>query len=323
MERPRELPADAIHERRRRLQAIALMCGACACFACLDASAKFLTGHIDILQVVWARYASAFVLTFLVSNPLTRPGLVVTTRPVLQIGRSLLLLFSTLLNVLALRYLQLDQTVSILFSTPFFVALLSGFVLGEWAGWRRWTAIAIGFFGVLLIARPGMGGMHPAALLCVAGAICYSVYNISTRVLARTDSNETTLFYSNFVGTVAALPALPFVWTTPHDSIVIVLMVLIGALGSFGHYLLIAAHRLGFRDRARALHLQPAGLGNDGRLSRVRATAERMDACRRGNRDRLGALHSLPRAQAKGLAAPLALVTSPPAGRGRQPQAAG
>jgi drug/metabolite transporter (DMT)-like permease len=117
-----------------------------------------------------------------------------------------------------LRYLQLDQTVSILFSTPFFVTLLSGFVLGEWAGWRRWTAIAIGFSGVLLIARPGMGGMHPAALLCVAGAICYSVSNISTRVLSRTDSTETTLFYSNFVGSVAVLPALPFVWKTPHGA---------------------------------------------------------------------------------------------------------
>jgi drug/metabolite transporter (DMT)-like permease len=105
MERPREITADALHERRRRLRAIALMCGACACFACLDASAKFLQGHIDTLQVVWARYASAFFLTFLVSNPLTRPGLIVTMRPALQIGRSLLLLFSTLLNILALRYL--------------------------------------------------------------------------------------------------------------------------------------------------------------------------------------------------------------------------
>src|SRR5207244_12187914 len=103
IERP-QLSVDPVRERRRRLQAIALMCGACACFACLDASAKFLNGHLDTLQVVWARYASAFALTFLVSNPLTRPGLVVTTRPVLQIGRSLLLLFSTLLNVLALRY---------------------------------------------------------------------------------------------------------------------------------------------------------------------------------------------------------------------------
>lgn len=241
---PSGITAEALSERRRRLRAIALMCGACACFACLDASAKFLNGHIDSLQVVWARYASAFFLTFLISNPLTRPRLIATTRPMLQIGRSLLLLFSTLLNVLALKYLQLDQTVSILFSTPFFVTLLSGFLLGEWAGWRRWAAIGVGFSGVLLIARPGFGGMHPAALLCVAGAICYSFYNVSTRVLARTDSNETTLFYSNFVGTVAALPALPFVWTTPHDPVVIALMVLIGAFGSFGHYLLIVAHRL-------------------------------------------------------------------------------
>jgi drug/metabolite transporter (DMT)-like permease len=239
-----QLTADASHERRRRLQAIALMCGACACFACLDTSAKFLNGYLDTLQVVWARYTSAFLLTLIVSNPLTRPGLIVTNRPRLQLGRSALLLGSTLLNIYALRYLQLDQALSILFSTPFFVTLLSGILLGEWAGWRRWTAIGVGFLGVLMVIRPGMGGLHPAALLSLAGAVCYAVYNISTRVLSRTDSTETTLFYSNLVGTLGMLPALPLVWRTPHDPVVIASMILIGAFGSVGHYLLIAAHRL-------------------------------------------------------------------------------
>src|SRR5262249_13826019 len=67
---------------------------------------------------------------------------------------------------------------------------------------------------------------------------------ITTRILARTDSNETTLFYSNIVGALALLPVVPFVWTTPSDPLVIALMVATGAMGSFGHYLLIAAHRL-------------------------------------------------------------------------------
>jgi drug/metabolite transporter (DMT)-like permease len=230
--------------RRQRLTGIALMCGAVACFACLDATGKYLNHHMDTMQVVWSRYTGAFLLALIVSNPINRPGLLVTRRPFLQIGRSALLLLSTALNFFALRYLQLDEALSILFSTPFIVAVLCGPLLGEWVGWRRWTAIAVGFFGVLLVTRPGFGGTHPAALLSLGSAVCYAVYVISTRVLARTDSNETTLFYSNLVGTVAMLPVIPFVWSTPESGLIVVLMVLIGALGSMGHYLLIVGHRL-------------------------------------------------------------------------------
>jgi drug/metabolite transporter (DMT)-like permease len=102
----------------------------------------------------------------------------------------------------------------------------------------------VGFLGVLVVTRPGAGSFQPAALLSLTAALCYALYSIATRVLARTDSNETTLFYSNIVGALALLPVVPFVWTTPSDPLVIALMVATGAMGSFGHYLLIAAHRL-------------------------------------------------------------------------------
>lgn len=220
------------------------MCGAVACFACLDATAKYLNNHMDTLQVVWARYASAFVLALVIYNPVSHPGLMRTTRPVLQVARSALLLGSTFLNFFAIRYLQLDQALAIMFSTPFIVAILAGPVLGEWVGWRRWTAIMVGFAGVLLVARPGAGGVHPAAILSLGGAICYAIYGISTRVLARTDSNETTLFYSNLVGALAMMPVLPFVWSKPDSLLIAALMVVIGAFGSMGHYFLIAGHRL-------------------------------------------------------------------------------
>jgi drug/metabolite transporter (DMT)-like permease len=235
---------DAFHQRRQRLIGIALMCGAVAMFACLDATGKYLLRYMDPLQVVWARYLGAFLLALIFLNPITRPKIMLTARPYMQVGRSALLLVSTALNFFALRYLQLDEALAILFSTPFLVALLCGPLLGEWVGWRRWTAIAVGFLGVLLVARPGFGGIHPAALLSLGGAVCYAFYAISTRVLARTDSNETTLFYSNLVGAVAMLPIIPFVWTAPASALVVVLMVLTGAFGSAGHYLLICAHRL-------------------------------------------------------------------------------
>ena|SRR6516165_148083 len=95
-----------------------------------------------------------------------------------------------------------------------------------------------------LSRRSGVGTFHPAALLSLACALLYAIYSIMTRILARTDSNATTLFYSNIVGAVALIPALPFIWTTPTDPLIITLMVMIGAVGGFGHYLLIAAHRL-------------------------------------------------------------------------------
>ncbi len=237
-------PADAALERRQRLQGIALMCGAVAGFACIDSAAKYLNHHMDVLQVVWARYTFAFLFSVFISNPFTRPALMRTSRPWLQIGRSTLVLVSTILNVIALLYLQLDQTVSIMFATPFLVAALAGPMLGEWIGPRRWAAISVGFLGVIVVMRPGAGGIHPAAILTVIGTCMYAIYIISTRVLARTDSTETTLFYSNVVGFVAMTFALPFVWTTPTDPVVMVMMVAVGGFGALGHFLLIAAHRL-------------------------------------------------------------------------------
>jgi drug/metabolite transporter (DMT)-like permease len=231
-------------ERRQRLTGIALMCGAVACFACLDSSAKFLSRDMSVIQVVWARYAGAFVLAFVLSNPFNHPGLVESRRPFLQIGRSLALLVSSFLNFLALRYLQLDQALAITFSAPFLVALLAGPVLDEWVGLRRWVAIGVGFFGVLVVTRPGFGSIHPAALLSLAAAFTLAFYNVATRLLARSDSSGTTLFYSNFVGFIATTPLLPLVWTPPRGAVDVILMIAVGAFGAIGHYLLIVAHRL-------------------------------------------------------------------------------
>ena len=232
------LPANA------RLTGIALMCGATLFFTGIDTSAKYLNYYMDTVQVVWARYLGAFLVGFMFFNPLTEPGLMNTKRPWLQIVRSALLLFSTILNIFALRYLQLDETMSILFATPLLVAVFSIPFLGERIGPRRWAAIVVGFIGVLIITRPGFGHMHPAAFLTVAGTFCFALYNISTRILSTTDSSGTTLFYSNLFGAVVMSMAVPFVWTWPNGWFQIALMVIMGACGAFGHYLLIAAHRL-------------------------------------------------------------------------------
>ena len=231
-------------QRRQRLTGIALMCGAVALFACLDTTAKYLNPHMSSLQIAWARYTSAFVLTLIVSNPLTHPALLRSKRPKLQITRSLLLVASTALNFIALRWLQLDEALSIIFTFPFIVAIVSGPMLGEWIGWRRWSAICVGFGGVLLITRPGFGGMHPAALITLVGTICYGFYAVITRIVSRVDSNQTSLFYVNFIGALVMLPVIPFVWTTPESWPIALMMLGTGVLGSAGHFLLISGHRL-------------------------------------------------------------------------------
>src|SRR5688572_3422307 len=123
-----QLPAA--DDVRARLLGIGLMCAALFFFACLDTVAKWLTTSLPILEVVWARYASHFFIALLVVNPWTMPGLMKTQRPWLQIGRSALLFASTACNFVALRYLQLDQTATISFTTPFIIALLAGPLLG-------------------------------------------------------------------------------------------------------------------------------------------------------------------------------------------------
>ena len=232
------MPANA------RIKGIALMCAAVLCFTGIDTSAKYLNHYMDTLQVVWARYLGAFLIGLIVVNPFFMPGSLRTTRPWLQLGRSALLLFSTILNIFALRYLQLDETMSILFATPLLVAALSIPFLGESIGPRRWAAIIVGFCGILIITRPGVGNMHPAMLLTVLGTICYAIYSISTRVLSTTDSSGATLFYSGLFGAVVMSFVLPFVWSWPGGPLQIAVMVLMGTCGALGHYLLILAHRL-------------------------------------------------------------------------------
>jgi drug/metabolite transporter (DMT)-like permease len=239
---PVTLRAAAVSERRGRLIGIGLMCGALICFSCLDTSAKWLNRSVDPLFTVWWRYTASIVLVTIFINPVTTPGVLRTRRPWLQAARSVLLFVSTALNFFALKYLQLAQTTSILFATPLLVALLSGPILGERVGPRRMAAIAVGFLGVLVVTRPGLGTMHPAVILSLCGTVAYALYSISTRVLAASDSSATTMVYSGLAGVALMTPVLPIVWTTPGTLTMWLLLVGVGAFGAFGHWLLILAH---------------------------------------------------------------------------------
>jgi drug/metabolite transporter (DMT)-like permease len=237
--------------RRQRLVGIGLMCAALICFSCLDATAKWLNRSFDPLLTVWWRYAASVVLVSFLINPWSKPGVIRTNRFWLQVTRSMLLFLSTVANFIALQYLQLAETISIIFSTPLMVALIAGPLLGEWVGPRRLVAIGVGFIGVLIITRPGMG-MHPAILLSVAGSVAYALYAITTRILAAHDSSQTTMVYSGLAGFALMTPLLPWLWATPSSPTAWILFLSLGFYGAFGHWLLILAHA-----RAPAAILSP------------------------------------------------------------------
>ena len=128
------------------------MCIAPVFFAGLDATGKVLAGTgVDPLLTTFMRYAVNVTLVTAFINPVTRPGVSRSRRLPLQILRSLLLFGSTALNFLALRSLQLAETISIQFAAPLTVALLAGPLLGEWSSRMRLAAVAAGFVGVLVI----------------------------------------------------------------------------------------------------------------------------------------------------------------------------
>lgn len=241
MAAPRSFTVEPIiHEP---LRGILLMVCAVSTFSLLDTTAKYLVQTYPVGQVVWARYVGHVVLAAALLLPLHGRSLLVTQRPGLQVLRSLFLFGSTCANFGALQFLQLAETSSILFSTPFMVAMLAVPLLGEHIGPRRWAAIGIGFFGVLIVIRPGLGLVHWAASLSLLCALFGACYQITTRKLAGVDRAVTTQFYSALVGALAITPLAPFIWRTP-DIEGAVLMLCLGALGGFGHWLLILAHRL-------------------------------------------------------------------------------
>lgn len=233
----------AATQTSRPLTGILILMGAVVCFCCMDASAKWLSRHIDPLQTSGMRYLVTLVLVGAFLNPKTKPGILGTQKPILQIVRALTLIFMTIGCWIALRYLPLTQVTAINFSAPLMTALLAGPMLGEKIGPRRLIAVLVGFAGVLIVTRPFGKALQPAVLLSLAAAVSNSFYLIITRQLAKTDSSETTMFYTSVFGAVLVSPLLFFYWKTPDSALVWVLMIGLGLLGAAGHWLLILAHR--------------------------------------------------------------------------------
>lgn len=230
-------------------RAIVLMIVAVTLFSCLDTSAKYLTtvAKLPVTQVIWTRFAVQFVL-LLVLVPafgiVSLKAMFLVKRPGWQTLRSVMMALTTAFNFLALQYLRLDQTVTIMFLAPLMVALAAGPFLGEWVGWRRLLAILTGFIGILIVVRPGFATVHPALLYSFAAMAAYVVFALVTRHIAADDPPLVTLFFSMFAGVLLGFPFAVADWQTDIAWPYVALLLSLGVFGGAGHYLFILAYRL-------------------------------------------------------------------------------
>ena len=242
---PAEMPATPPRRDNPRL-GIALMIATSLVFASQDGMSRYLASRYDVVTIVMIRYW--FFAVFVIGLALSRKGgirrVAATARPWLQVTRGLLLAVEICVTVLSFVVLGLIPSHAVFAVYPLLVAALAGPVLGEHVGWRRRVAIGVGLLGILVILRPGAQVMSASALIPFTGALLFAIYAVMTRMAARTDSAETSLFYTGVVGAVAITLVGPFFWTPIHGTWDWFWMLTLCGLGVFGHFLMIKAYEV-------------------------------------------------------------------------------
>jgi drug/metabolite transporter (DMT)-like permease len=231
-------------EAAARARGIAIYCFALLCFACLDALAKYTSRYVPAIEVAWIRFVGHAIAAILFLRPWRDLARYRSNRPVVQLLRSVFLFSSTVFNFLALRKLQLAETISINFAGAFVIAGVAGPLLGEWIGPRRWAAIAVGFAGVLIVTQPGSTVFQTAVLLSIAAMLCNSGYVILTRMLAASDSSAGMLIYPALAGSIFLAPPALAVGVMPPTAAIAAMLAITGIFGAVGHFFLIEAHGL-------------------------------------------------------------------------------
>jgi drug/metabolite transporter (DMT)-like permease len=239
-------------ESERILAGIGLVLVAVACFATLDTTAKLSTAAVPIMMAIWFRYLFQAVATTLVLLPRYGISVLKTEHPRYQLLRGSLLLASSTLAFLSLRYMPLAEFTSVVLIAPLLVTLFAATVLKEEVSPLRWALVAGGFIGTLIILRPG-GSIFSWAILLPLGLVFTNAwFQVLTSRLARTEKPLTIHFYSGWVGALIASLALPFVWTPLPGWNWWALLCLMGFMATVGHFFLILAYQ-----RAPASTLTP------------------------------------------------------------------
>lgn len=225
---------------------------ALACFATLDTSAKVVALTLPVLLGLWFRYIFQAVLTTAIMLPQRGRSIFHTRHPGLHVLRGALLAVTSLLTFLSVKHMPVGEFTAIAMIAPLVVTLLAAGLLGEHVSRLRWLLVTGGFIGTLVIIRPGgdLFGWH--VLLPLAQVGTHSTFQLLTGRMVKTEDAVTMHFYTGWVGALLASLALPFIWVTPQSVTEWTALILMGLMGTIGHFVLILAYR-----RAPASTLTP------------------------------------------------------------------
>ncbi len=222
-------------------------------FAAQDGISRYLADEYNVLMVVMIRYwfFSAFVIAVAARGAGGVRAAAATSQPVLQAVRGFLLAAEVCVMVLAFTLLGLVESHAIFACYPLIIAALSGPVLGERVGWRRWAAIVAGFVGMMVILQPGLRVFEPAALVALIAAAMFALYGLLTRFAARKDDAATSFFWTGTMGAVLMTGIGIWFWQ-PMTALDWVWMTILCITGAAGHFTLIKVY-----DVAEASAVQP------------------------------------------------------------------
>lgn len=232
-------PADA--PPARPFIAIALIVAAVMCFGALDTTTKVVAAVAPVAMGMWMRYLFQTVVIGATALPRQRGDLLRTRRLGLHCLRGALLLFCSSIAFYSLRFMPVGEFTAIVMLTPLVMTLVAALSLRESVSWLRWCCVAGGFAGSLLVIRPGREMFHWASLLPLILVCANTGYLVLTSRLAKTEDPRTMHFYGGLAGFALSSLALPFVWQ-PLPWAIWGALVLLGAISTLGHFLLILAY---------------------------------------------------------------------------------
>ncbi|MES2281195.1 MAG: DMT family transporter [Pseudomonadota bacterium] len=212
-------------------------------FAALDTTTKYVTASVPLLMALWVRYAFQAVSTTLLVLPKRGMSVFRTAHPRFQVLRGLLIMTSSLLAFLSLRYLPVGEFTAIQMITPLIITLLASTTLGEKVSPLRWALVGGGFLGTLIIIRPGGENFTWAMLFPFGLVACNSWFQVLTSKMTRTEDPVTMHLYTGWVGTLVISLALPFVWSSQVSWQLWGLLMVMGLFATIGHFLIILAYQ--------------------------------------------------------------------------------
>jgi drug/metabolite transporter (DMT)-like permease len=219
-----------------------------AMFAAQGVVVKFLGARLDIFQIAFFRcaFGLAAILPFVLGPYLARGGaaLFLTGRPWMHVARGVVGVSGMFCGFYAVTHMPLADATAITFTRPLFMIVLAVLFLGERVRWRRWTATAVGFIGVVMIMRPGTASFNAAALVALAGSFLIADVVVLVKKLSETERNVTILFYFGWVTTLVALVPAALAWQTPTAAET-ALLLLVGVLATLGQACALRAYRAG------------------------------------------------------------------------------